>query len=78
MTTWPPASTPCTWKADLAISRPIVVTSLHRKLLRIVGSLISFHFFRTLVPVEEPSTASGADLPPLELLHNLPSKLSIA
>src|SRR5512141_940473 len=25
MTTWPAASTPCTWKTDLAMSRPIVV-----------------------------------------------------
>src|ERR1700752_4633225 len=24
MTTWPAASTPCTWKTDFAISRPIV------------------------------------------------------
>ena len=26
MTTWPAASTPWTWKTDLAMSRPIVVT----------------------------------------------------
>src|SRR5262245_25487903 len=26
MTTWSAASTPCTWKTDLAMSRPIVVT----------------------------------------------------
>src|SRR5579864_2179174 len=33
---------------------------LHGKLLRIVGALNSPHIFGTLVPVEEPSTASKA------------------
>src|SRR6476660_9826271 len=27
MTTWPAASTPCTWNTDLAMSRPTVVTT---------------------------------------------------
>jgi hypothetical protein len=33
---------------------------LHGKLLRIVGALNGAHIFGTLVPVEEPSTASIA------------------
>jgi hypothetical protein len=33
---------------------------LHGQLLRIVGALNSAHIFGTLVPVEEPSTASKA------------------
>jgi hypothetical protein len=33
---------------------------LHGKLLRIVGALNGAHIFGALVPVEEPSTASGA------------------
>jgi hypothetical protein len=35
--------------------------NLRGQLLRIVGALNSAHIFGTLVPVEEPSTASGAD-----------------
>jgi hypothetical protein len=35
---------------------------LHGKLLRIVGALNGAHIFGTLVPVEEPSTASIADI----------------
>src|SRR5208282_212810 len=38
-TTWPAASTPCTWKTDLAMSRPIVVIDCMTWLLRIVGAL---------------------------------------
>jgi hypothetical protein len=57
MTAWPAASTPWTWKTDLAMSRPIVV------IVCMFGSskswgLNSTHFFGTYVPVEEPSTAS--------------------
>jgi hypothetical protein len=35
---------------------------LHGELLRIVGATSSAHIFGTLVPVEEPSTASIADM----------------
>jgi hypothetical protein len=35
---------------------------LHSQLLRIVGAFNSAHIFGTLVPVEEPSTASPADI----------------
>src|SRR6202051_2452136 len=63
MTTWPAASTPCTWKTDLAISKPIVVT------VCMDSSSESWepqqpHIRGTLVPVEEPSTASKSDLRP--------------
>jgi hypothetical protein len=37
---------------------------LHGSLLRIVGALNSTHIFGTLVPVEEPSTASEAAFAP--------------
>src|SRR3954471_20600465 len=57
MTTWPAASTPCTWKTDFAMSRPIVViVCMDAPPNR--GSLNSAHIFGTHVPVEEPSTAS--------------------
>jgi hypothetical protein len=42
----------------LAMSRPIVETVCMGELLRIVGATSSAHIFGTLVPVEEPSTAS--------------------
>src|SRR4051812_21219288 len=57
MTTWPAASTPCTWKTDFAMSRPIVViVCMDAPPNR--GSLNSAHIHGTHVPVEEPSTAS--------------------
>src|SRR4051812_27215469 len=60
MTTWPAASTPCTWKTDFAMSRPIVViVCMDAPPNR--GSLNSAHIFGTHVPVEEPSTASLPD-----------------
>src|SRR5476649_2952602 len=62
MTTWPSTSTPCTWKTDFAMSRPIVVITC------MFGSSKSWgpnstHCFGTYVPVEELSTASQADIP---------------
>src|SRR6478735_9308820 len=60
MTTWPAASTPCTCKTDLAMSRPIVViVCMDAPPNR--GSFNSAHIFGTHVPVEEPSTASEPD-----------------
>src|SRR3954470_18656927 len=60
MTTWPAASTPCTWKTDFAMSRPIVViVCMDAPPNR--GSLNSAHIHGTHVPVEEPSTASVPD-----------------
>jgi hypothetical protein len=43
------------------MSRPIVETVCMGELLRIVGATSSAHIFGTLVPVEEPSTASTTD-----------------
>src|SRR5436189_2863796 len=61
MTTCPAASTPCTWKTDFAMSRPIVViVCMDAPLNR--GSLNSAHIHGTHVPVEEPSTASIGDI----------------
>src|ERR1035438_8570797 len=62
MTTWPAASTPCTWKTDLAMSRPIVVIVCIVSSSPNRGSFNSAHIRGTHVPVEEPSTASTTDL----------------
>jgi hypothetical protein len=61
MSTWPAASTPWTWKTDLAMSRPIVVTTCMSGSCESWG-LNSTHIHGTHVPVEEPSTASKADI----------------
>src|SRR5476649_2777217 len=57
MTTWPSTSTPCTWKTDFAMSRPIVVITCMFGSSKLWGPN-STHCFGTYVPVEEPSTAS--------------------
>src|ERR1035438_10160228 len=62
MTTWPAASTPCTWKTDLAMSRPIVVIVCIVSSSPNRGSFNSAHIRGTHVPVEEPSTASTTDM----------------
>ena len=36
MSTWPAASTPCTWKTDLAMTRPIVVIDCMGRSVRAV------------------------------------------
>src|SRR5450759_1664432 len=61
MTTWPSASTPWTWNTDLAMSRPIVVIACMLGSSN-CGGLNSPHIHGTHVPVEEPSTASIADI----------------
>src|ERR1035438_4522192 len=62
MTTWPAASTPCTWKTDLAMSRPIVVIVCIVSSSPNRGSFNSAHIRGTHVPVEEPSTASTTEV----------------
>src|ERR1035441_2217907 len=57
MMTLPSASTPWTWKTDLAMSRPIACLAPPN-----CGGLNSPHIHGTHVPVEEPSTASKADI----------------
>ncbi len=58
--TWPAASTPCTWKTDLAMSKPIVVTvCMARSSEYWDGSFNSPHTRGTHVPMEEPSTADA-------------------
>ena len=51
------------------LSRPTVVAVRMPRLLRIVGSANSAHIDGTLAPGEEPSTASGADIPSLSGAH---------
>src|ERR1035441_10590928 len=62
MMTLPSASTPWTWKTDLAMSRPIACLAPPN-----CGGLNSPHIHGTHVPVEEPSTASKADIVPMAL-----------
>src|SRR5215813_889338 len=61
MATWPLASTPCTRKIDFAISRPIILTACMFGSSKSWG-LNSTHLHGTHVPVQEPSTASIADM----------------
>ena len=61
MATCPCASMPWTWNSDLAISRPIVVIVCMLASSKLWG-LNSTHIHGTHVPVEEPSTASEADI----------------
>ena len=61
LTTWPSTSTPCTWKTDFAMSRPIVVIACMFGSSKLWGPN-STHCFGTYVPVEEPSTASLAEV----------------
>jgi hypothetical protein len=53
---------PWTWNTDLAISRPIVVIVCMLGSSKLRG-LNSTHIHGTHVPVEEPFTASIADIP---------------
>src|SRR4029078_3078390 len=61
MTICPAASTPCTWKTDFAMSRPIVATVCISSSSESWEPQRAPHLDGTLVPVEEPSTASHAD-----------------
>src|SRR5437879_1455774 len=74
--TLPSASTPWTWNTDFAISRPIVVTAC------MVGSSESWsphrdHFLGAYAPVEEPSTASKADIHKLKTPAHQPGLCSL-
>src|SRR4029078_2352071 len=61
MTICPAASTPCTWKTDFAMSRPIVATVCISSSSESWEPQRAPHLDGTLVPVEEPSTASLSD-----------------
>src|SRR5262249_3363893 len=62
MITCPAASTPWTWKTDLAMSRPIVVTVCMDSSSEIAGASAAPTSMALTCRVEEPSTASEADI----------------
>src|ERR1700722_1635507 len=58
--TWPAASTPCTWKTDLAMSKPIVVIVCMARSSESWEPQQRPHPWHRCA-VEEPSTASTTD-----------------